>query len=100
MRVEHIAPFDSRFNTTQFYIACAHINVSGRGGGKSGNVLDECVVLMGCRYARPNGQVSGRIRSVGSLYVECTPSGSTIILTLSQRFGSLSILAMAGIGRT
>jgi hypothetical protein len=34
MRVEHIAPFDSRFNTTQFYIACAHINVSGPGGGK------------------------------------------------------------------
>ncbi|KAI1479585.1 glycoside hydrolase family 61 protein [Daldinia eschscholtzii] len=36
MRGEQVFPFSSQWNTTQFYISCAHINVVGPGGGTPG----------------------------------------------------------------
>ncbi|KAF2016825.1 lytic polysaccharide monooxygenase [Aaosphaeria arxii CBS 175.79] len=33
MRVEHIYPYDATFNSTQFYLSCAHIDIKGPGGG-------------------------------------------------------------------
>lgn len=34
MRIEHIFQYSYRFNNTQFYVNCAHIDVKGPGGGK------------------------------------------------------------------
>lgn len=39
MRAEHIYPYDSGFNRTQFYLACAHLDIKGSGGGKPGPLV-------------------------------------------------------------
>ncbi|KAI0122339.1 glycoside hydrolase family 61 protein [Daldinia grandis] len=39
MRAEHVFPFSSAWNVTQFYISCAHINVIGPGGGNPGPMV-------------------------------------------------------------
>lgn len=35
MRVEQLYPLSSRFNDTQFYIACAQLDIKGPGGGNA-----------------------------------------------------------------
>ncbi|KAH7116180.1 glycoside hydrolase [Dendryphion nanum] len=39
LRAEHIFPYDSSFNRTQFYLSCAHLDIKGPGGGTPGPMV-------------------------------------------------------------